>query len=92
MKQKRRKQKLGNCRYIGADQWQTIVIQARRKWLNHTVSFDLGQGDGVQLGRVVDITDDGQVTITSLPGYDRRVPGLVMTLGFVDRVLTLVGK
>jgi hypothetical protein len=66
------------------------VKQARQKWAGKVVQFDLGQGDSVQLARVTSISDEGDVVVECLAGYDRRVPGLVMSLGYVDQVLTLV--
>ncbi len=70
-------------------QWQA-VRQARQKWLGKVVQFDLGQGDGVQLARVTSISDEGDVVVECLAGSDRRVPGLLMSLGYLDQVLTLV--
>jgi len=65
------------------------VEQARRIWLNKLVQFDLQRGYGVQYGRVVEITDDGDVFVECLPGYDRPVAALAFTLGYLY-VLTAV--
>ena len=69
---------------------QVNMGQVRQKWLGKTVSFDLGRGEGVQLGRVVSISNEGDVIVESLPGYDAVVPGLALSIGFLDQVLTLV--
>lgn len=75
-----------------AEQQQRLAMieQARHKWLNQIVRFDLGQGDGVQYGMVTDISDEGNVLVVCLPGFDRRTAALNMSLGYVDRVLALV--
>ena len=67
-----------------------MIEQARRTWLHQVVRFDLGQGDGVQFGMVTDISDEGDVLVICLPGFDRRVAALTMSLGYVERVLTVV--
>ena len=53
------------------------------------MQFDLQRGYGVQYGRVVEITDDGDVFVECLPGYDRPVAALAFTLGYLY-VLTAV--
>ncbi len=74
------------------NQWQAIIRQARQQWLDQSVRFDLHQGDGVMVGKVVSISDEGDVFIACLPGYGRRVPGVMLSLGLLDRVLTLVDE
>jgi hypothetical protein len=92
MGRNQKKRKAGRvCRGQGF-QWQAIVRQARQKWLNRLVVFDLHQGEGMMRGKVVSISDEGDVFVACLPGYDQRVPGLVMSLGFLDRALTLVDE
>jgi hypothetical protein len=65
------------------------VAQARQVWLNKLVRFDVQQGAGVQYGRVVAISDEGDVLVECLPGYDRPIAALAFTLGYLH-VLTLV--
>jgi hypothetical protein len=67
----------------------SIIEQARHIWLDTLVQFDLQRGYGVQYGRVVEITDDGDVFVECLHGYDRPVAALAFTLGYLH-VLTLV--
>ena len=67
----------------------TVVEQARRTWLGKLVQFDLQRGYGVQYARVIQISDDGDVLVVCLPGYDRPVAALAFTLGYLH-VLTLV--
>ena len=67
----------------------TVVEQARRTWLGKLVQFDLQRGYGVQYARVIQISDDGDVLVACLPGYDRPVAALAFTLGYLH-VLTLV--
>ncbi len=69
---------------------QVNMEQVRQKWLGKMVSFDLGRGEGVQYGRVTSISSEGDVIVESLPGYDAVVPGLALSIGFLDQVLTLV--
>jgi len=59
------------------------VAQARQTWLGKRVRFDLQQGYGVQYGRVIQISDDGDVIVVCLPGYDRPIAALAFTLGFL---------
>ena len=67
----------------------TVVKQARRTWLGKLVQFDLQRGYGVQYARVIGISDEGDVLVACLPGYDRPVAALAFTLGYLH-VLTLV--
>ncbi len=83
-KQARRKRE--RCTTV---EWQAVK-QARQKWLGKTVQFDLGRGDGVQLGKVISISEGGDVAVECLPGFNARVLGLMMSLGYVDRALSLV--
>ena len=66
------------------------VMQARQVWLGKRVRFDLGHGDGVQYGRVVFITDEGDVFVACEPGSG-SVAALAFTLGYLH-VLTLVDE
>ncbi len=86
-----RKQRRGKGRREGCVQ-QVAIQQARRKWLGKTVQFDLHQGLGIQLGKVVSVSNGGDVVVECLPGYDGVVPSLMMSLGFVDQTLMLVDK
>lgn len=72
-----------------AAQCLSSVEQARQTWLGKKVQFDLQRGYGIQYGRVVQITDDGDVFVECLPGYDRPVAALAFTLGYLH-VLTVV--
>ncbi len=74
------------------NQWQAIIRQVRHKWLDQSVQFDLYQGDGVMVGKVTSISEEGDILVTCLPGSDRRVPGVMLSLGLLDRVLTLVDE
>ena len=65
------------------------VEQARQTWLGKLVQFDLQRGYGVQYGRVIGISEDGDVLVVCLPGYDRPVAALAFTLGYLH-VLRLV--
>lgn len=67
------------------------VAQARQVWLSRRVQFDLQRGQGVQYGRVESISDEGDVLVACLPGYDRPVAALAFTLGYLH-VLTLVDE
>ena len=68
---------------------RVMVEQARQTWLGKLVQFDLQRGYGLQYGRVTQITDEGDVFVECLPGYDRPVAALAFTLGYLS-VLTLV--
>ena len=68
---------------------RVMVEQARQTWLGKLVQFDLQRGYGLQYGRVTQITDEGDVFVECLPGYDRPVAALALTLGYLS-VLTLV--
>ena len=72
-----------------AAQWALAVEQARHTWLGKLVQFDLQRGYGVQYARVLGISDDGDVLVACLPGYDRPVAALAFTLGYLHE-LTLV--
>ena len=74
-----------------AAQWAIVVEQARQTWLGKLVQFDLQRGYSVQYGRVIEVSDDGDVLVACLPGYDRPVAALAFTLGYLH-VLTLVGE
>jgi len=80
MKQQRRQ---------ASSQQVSTIEQAQQIWFDKLVQFDLHRGYGVQYGRVVEITDDGDVFVECLPGYDRPVAALAFTLGYLH-VLTLV--
>jgi len=69
---------------------QKTILAARVRWLGELVQFDAGRGDGVQRGRVTDVSSEGVLSVEFLPEYRGRVAGLVLTLNMVDR-LTLVG-
>ena len=64
---------------------QIAISQARQKWLHQVVAFDLGEGE--RRGRVASISDTGDVVVTGLA--DQHIPLLMMSLGFMDRVLRL---
>ncbi len=66
------------------------VIQVRQVWLGKLVRFDLGRGEGVQYGRVVFITDEGDVFVACEPGSG-SVAALAFTLGYLH-VLALVDE
>jgi hypothetical protein len=66
------------------------VVRARQKWLERTVSFDLGQGQGVQYGKVTSISNEGDVLVECFPVAGQRARALAMSLGYLDLVLTLV--
>jgi hypothetical protein len=68
---------------------RVMVEQARQTWLGKLAQFDLQRGYGLQYGRVTQITDEGDVFVECLPGYDRPVAALAFTLGYLS-VLTLV--
>jgi len=70
--------------------WQERVMLAREKWLNQMVAFDLGQGQGVQYGTVTSISDDGDVFVECSFVLGQRARALAMSLGYLDRTLTLV--
>lgn len=70
-------------------QLTTTVEQARKIWLGKLVQFDLQRGHGVQYGRVIEMSDNGDVFVACLPGSDRPVAALALTLGYLP-VLTLV--
>ncbi len=84
-RQSRRKQQ----EYQAATQLTTAIEQARKIWLGKLVQFDLQRGYGVQYGRVIEMSDDGDVFVACLPAYDRPVAALAFTLGYLH-VLTLV--
>lgn len=69
---------------------QTTMKRACAQWVGKLVQFDAGRGDGIQRGRVMEITDEGLLCVECLPEYRGRVVGLMLTLDMVDR-LTLVG-
>ena len=81
------KRKKRTVRYRPQGQ-QTVISQARQKWLHQVVVFDLGQGE--RRGRVVSISDAGDVVVTGLA--DQHTPLLMMSLGFMDCVLRLAGE
>ena len=89
---KRRKRSvIGGSRAV-QQQRQNDIARVRHKWLGKRVSFDLGDGQGVQYGKVVSISADGDVLVEcgSAPGQSARA--LALSLGYLDRVLTLVGR
>ncbi|MGH2479985.1 MAG: hypothetical protein ACRDHW_10055 [Ktedonobacteraceae bacterium] len=69
---------------------QKQIQAARVQWFGKLVQFDAGRGDGVQSGRVIEVSSEGVLSVECLPEYRGRVAGLVLTLNMVDR-LTLVG-
>jgi hypothetical protein len=89
MKQQRAAERQAG-RWWEDQEWQTRVMQARQKWLGHTVAFDLGQGQGVQYGKVTSISSEGDVFVECFPVAGQRARALAMSLGYLDRTLTLV--
>jgi hypothetical protein len=92
---KRRKTVIGGCRTreqtqsVGRSQGE--MIQVRRKWLGKAVSFDLGCGQGVQYGKVTSISDQGDVFVECSGGPGQQARALALSVGYLDRMLTLVG-
>jgi hypothetical protein len=84
-----RQSKMKQQRRQALSQQVSSIEQTRQIWLDKLVQFDLQRGYGVQYGRVVEITDNGDVFVECLPGYDRPVAALAFTLGYLH-VLTLV--
>ncbi len=84
-----RQSRMKQHRRQASSQQVSTIEQARQVWLNKLVQFDLRRGYGAQYGRVVEITDDGDVFVECLPGYDRPVAALAFTLEYLH-VLTLV--
>jgi hypothetical protein len=73
-------------------QSQAGIVQVRRKWLGKTVSFDLGCGQGVQYGEVVSISEEGDVFVECLGGPGQQARALALSVGYLDRMLMLVGQ
>ena len=69
---------------------QKRIQAARARWLGQLVEFDAGQGDGIQRGRIVEVSSEGLLSVECLPEYRGRVAGLLLTLNMVE-CLTLVG-
>jgi len=74
----KRERRLVQSTHIGQQ-----VAQARRIWLGKRVQFDLQRGYGAQYGRVVSISDEGDVLVECLPGSDRPVAALAFTLSYL---------
>ena len=84
-----RQSRMKQQRRQASSQQVSTIEQARQIWFDKLVQFDLQRGYGVQCGRVMEISDDGDVLVAGLPGYDRPVAALAFTLGYLH-VLTLV--
>lgn len=82
---KKRKQ----VRRYRADGHQQAVKAARTRWHGKLVAFDAGRGDGMQQGRVTEVSDDGLLYVECLPEYRGRVVAVALSLDMVDQ-LTLV--
>ncbi|GHO75599.1 hypothetical protein KSD_33700 [Ktedonobacter sp. SOSP1-85] len=74
-----------------AVRWREIVHLLRQKWLGQSVFFDVGQGQGVQYGRVLSISDEGDFFIEVFSASGERVSLVAMSPGYVERLLSLVG-
>lgn len=70
-------------------QWQAIIHQARQTWLGKTVRLSEQAGYGVVYGRVVSISNEGDVVVEPLPNQPGRFVGAFMSVGYVDRMLVL---
>jgi hypothetical protein len=85
LKQQRRQQGPASL-----NEWQVMIAQARQKWLGKTVQLSLQAGYGLVYGKVVSISNDGDVVVEALPGQVGPFAGAMMSLGYIDRMLTLV--
>lgn len=65
------------------------MSQLRQVWLGKRVAFDAGRGDGIQQGKVTQVTEDGSVLVECLPEYRGRVVAVAVTSAFLDRLLVV---
>ncbi len=89
------KGKRGRCavgKSTQANEWLVSRGQVRQKWLGKLVAYEVSPGGGVLRGRVTSISDEGDVVVETLPAYAQRFPALFLSVGSMDRVLTLVDE
>ena len=71
-------------------EWQAIIRQARQKWLGKRVLLSQEAGYGVVYGKVTSVSNGGDVVVEPLPNQPGRFVAAFMSVGYVDRMLTIV--